>query len=178
MTAEDGPLLRVGQGFDSHRFARESAVAKPLVLGGVVIAGEPSLEGHSDADAVAHAAADALLGAAGLPDIGEQFPDSDPALAGADSMGLLAQAVELVKATGFDVINLDTTVVCETPNLAVHLAAMRDNLAGTLGAPCNVKAKRPEQMGALGRGEGIACIAVALIASRDAAGNGSINAAS
>ena len=153
--------LRVGQGFDLHRFSDDPG--RPLVLGGVVFAGEPGLDGHSDADAVAHAVADALLGAAGLGDIGTWFPDDDPALAGADSMALLATVVAGVRAEGWSVANVDCTVVCEAPKLAPRRAELQDRLGAVVGAPVTVKGKRAEALGALGRREGIACLAVSLL---------------
>lgn len=153
--------MRVGQGFDVHRFSPDPT--RPLVLGGVLFEGEPGLEGHSDADAVAHAVADALLGAAGLGDIGSWFPDDDPGTAGADSMGLLAEVVAGVRAEGWAVANVDCTVVCEAPKLAPRRAELQDRLSAVVGAPVTVKGKRAEALGALGRKEGIACLAVSLL---------------
>ena len=152
---------RVGQGFDVHPWSDEAG--RPLVLGGVVLPGERGLAGHSDADVVAHAVADALLGAAGLGDIGTHFPDTDSRWRGADSLTLLGHVVGLVHAEGWSVGNVDTTVVLEAPKLAPHKAAMEERLAEVLGAPVSVKAKRSEGLGALGRGEGAACFAVALL---------------
>jgi 2-C-methyl-D-erythritol 2,4-cyclodiphosphate synthase len=134
------------------------------VLGGVVVPG-PGLAGHSDADVIAHAICDALLGAAGLGDIGSHFPDTDPAFAGADSLDLLARVVERVTAD-FVVSNVDTTVVLEAPKLAPHRAEIQSRLQDVVGAPVNVKAKRAEALGSLGRREGIACFAVALLVPR------------
>jgi 2-C-methyl-D-erythritol 2,4-cyclodiphosphate synthase len=151
----------VGQGFDVHRFSEDPA--RPLVLGGVVFEGEPGLDGHSDADAVAHAVADALLGAAGLGDIGSWFPDDDPDTEGADSMGLLASVVAGVRAEGWTVANVDCTVVCELPRVAPRRAELQERLTAVVGAPVTVKGKRPEDLGALGRKEGIACLAVSLL---------------
>ena len=162
MTSPGAAGLRVGQGLDVHRFSADPA--RPLVLGGVRLEG-PGLEGHSDADVVCHALADALLGAAGLGDIGRHFPDTDPAHAGADSTALLGRALELVAAAGWQPVNADCTVVCERPRLAEHLPAMAGRLSGALGAPVSVKATRPEGLGALGRAEGIACQAVVLLAA-------------
>jgi 2-C-methyl-D-erythritol 2,4-cyclodiphosphate synthase len=153
--------VRVGQGFDVHPWSDEAG--RPLVLGGVVIPGERGLAGHSDADVVAHAAADALLGAAGLGDIGTHFPDTDSRWRGADSLTLLGHVVALVRAQGWSIGNVDTTVVLEAPKLAPHRAAMEERLAGVVGAPVSVKAKRSEGLGALGRGEGAACFAVAVL---------------
>ena len=154
-------MMRVGQGFDVHPFSDDSA--RPLVLGGVVFPGEHGLAGHSDADVVAHAVADALLGAAGLGDIGQQFPDTDPELAGADSMHLLAQVVARLADHGWMVANVDCSVVLEAPKLAPVRVAMEQRLGEVVGAPVSVKGKRAEGLGALGRGEGVACFAVALI---------------
>ena len=155
------PDLRVGQGFDVHPFSDDPS--RPLILGGVVIEGSPGLVGHSDADAVAHAVTDALLGAAGLGDIGQHFPDTDPTWKGADSMRLLAATVELLAGDGWSIVNVDTTVVLEAPKLAPVRAVMAERLSAVCGAPVNVKAKRAEGLGSLGRREGIACFASALI---------------
>ena len=153
--------VRVGQGFDVHPWSDDPD--RRLILGGVVLPGERGLAGHSDADVVAHAVADALLGAAGLGDIGAHFPDTDPRWAGADSLALLGHVVDLVNGEGWSIANVDTTVVLDAPRLAPHQAAMETALAGAVGAPTSVKAKRAEGLGALGRGEGIACLAVALL---------------
>ncbi|MEO6318810.1 MAG: 2-C-methyl-D-erythritol 2,4-cyclodiphosphate synthase [Acidimicrobiales bacterium] len=153
--------IRVGQGFDVHPFSDDPARA--LVLGGVVFTGERGLAGHSDADVIAHAVTDALLGAAGLGDIGEHFPDTDPSLAGADSLGLLRQAAADVRAAGWEPGNVDCTVVLEAPKLAPRRAEVQQNLTDAVGAPVSVKGKRAEGLGALGRREGIACLAVALV---------------
>ncbi|MEZ5231320.1 MAG: 2-C-methyl-D-erythritol 4-phosphate cytidylyltransferase [Acidimicrobiales bacterium] len=159
---EAAPMdIRVGQGFDVHRFSADPA--RPLVLGGVVFEGAPGLEGHSDADAIAHAVTDALLGAAGLGDIGQLFPDTDPALAGADSMELLAEAVRQVRAAGWRAANVDCTVILEAPKLAPRKAEIQQRLTEVVGAPVTVKGKRAEQLGSLGRREGIACLAVAIL---------------
>jgi 2-C-methyl-D-erythritol 2,4-cyclodiphosphate synthase len=155
--------MRVGQGFDVHRF-EASPTGRKLVLGGVVFDGERALVGHSDADAIAHAVADALLGAAGLGDIGEHFPDTDPKWSGADSLEILRAVADMLTGQGFVVHNVDCSVVCEQPKLAPHRLAMQDNLSRAAGAPVTVKGRRAEQLGALGRAEGIACFAVALIA--------------
>ena len=153
---------RVGLGFDIHPFSDDPA--RPLVLGGVTLDGR-GLEGHSDADAVAHAVADALLGAAGLGDIGQHFPDDDPAYAGVDSLDLLARVV-LSVSERYEIGNVDVTVVLEAPKLAPHRAAIESRLEDVLGAPVSVKAKRAESLGSLGRGEGVACFAVALLVPR------------
>ena len=152
--------MRVGQGIDMHRFAEEGC---PLVLGGVLFDGERGLEGHSDADVVAHAAADALLGAAGLGDLGSLFPDTDPAFAGADSLRLLAEVAARVRAAGWEPANVDCAVVLEAPRLAPYRVPMQEALSAAVGAAVTVKATRPERLGALGRGEGIGCLAVALV---------------
>ena len=155
---------RVGQGFDVHPFSAEPG--RRLVLGGVHLPGERGLAGHSDADVVAHAIADALLGAGGLGDLGQHFPDTDPAWAGADSLGILAGVVDLLAGAGWSVGNVDCTVVLEAPKLAPHRAQMVANLAGVVGAAVSVKATRAEGLGAIGRGEGVACWAVALVEER------------
>ena len=155
--------MRIGQGFDVHRFTDDPS--RVLVLGGVRFDGERGLEGHSDADAIAHACADALLGAAGLGDIGSWFPDTDPVYAGADSIELLARVAEGVRAEGWSVANIDCSVVCEAPKLAPRRDEMQQRLSAAVGAPVTVKGRRAEAMGALGRGEGIACWAVALLES-------------
>lgn len=153
--------VRIGQGIDVHPFSVDPG--RRLVLGGVEIPGAPGLAGHSDADVVAHALCDALLGAAGLGDLGHHFPDSDPAFAGADSLGLLAEVVRRVAAAGFRPVNADCTVMAEAPKLSPHVPAMVDRLSAAAGAPVSVKATRGEGMGAVGRGEGVACLAVALV---------------
>jgi 2-C-methyl-D-erythritol 2,4-cyclodiphosphate synthase len=157
-TAVNG--LRVGQGFDVHQFADDD---RPLVLAGVRFAGERGLLGHSDADAVAHAVSDALLGAAALGDIGEHFPDTDPQWKGADSMAILRAVVAMVKARGWNVANVDVNVICERPKIAPFRAEMQANLSAAVGAPASVKGRRAEGLGAIGRVEGLACIAVALL---------------
>ena len=156
---------RVGLGFDVHPFSARDA-GRPLVLGGVVLDGEPGLAGHSDADVVAHAVADALLGAAGLGDLGGLFPDSDPALAGADRMRLLGDVVDRLRQGGWVAVNVDCAVVLERPKLAPRRSAIEANLTAAVGAPVSVKPKRAEGLGALGRGEGVACGAVALVEAR------------
>lgn len=155
--------LRVGQGFDIHRF-EENPSGKKLVLGGVVFEGERALVGHSDADAIAHAVADALLGAAGLGDIGEHFPDTDPKWEGANSIEILRNVASKLTEAGYRIQNVDCSVVCERPKLAPQREAMQQNLSRAIGAQVTVKGRRAESLGALGRAEGIACFAVALIA--------------
>jgi 2-C-methyl-D-erythritol 2,4-cyclodiphosphate synthase len=155
------PTMRIGQGYDVHPFSDDPA--RPLVIGGVVFPDVPGLAGHSDADVLAHAVTDALLGAAGLGDIGQHFPDTDLRWAGADSIELLTSAVADVRAAGWSPQNVDCTVVLDTPKLSPRRSAMEDRLSTAVGAPVTVKGKRPEGLGALGRGEGVACLAIALI---------------
>jgi 2-C-methyl-D-erythritol 2,4-cyclodiphosphate synthase len=155
--------LRIGQGIDVHRFSSDPD--RRLVLGGVVLEGAPGLEGHSDADAPCHALADAILGAAGLGDLGNHFPDTDPAWAGADSVALLRTVVARAGAVGLVPLNADLTIVAERPRLAPHVPAMVRVLSDALGAPVSVKATRAEGLGALGRAEGIGCLAVVLLES-------------
>ena len=162
----DSASLRIGQGFDIHRFS--GVPGRPLVLGGVTIPGVAGLAGHSDADVVTHALADALLGAVRLGDLGRHFPDTDPALSGADSLGLLATVASLVEGEGMQVVNADCTVICERPRLAEHAPDMGRRLEAVLRAPVSVKATRAEGLGALGRVEGIACLAVVLVGARAA----------
>jgi 2-C-methyl-D-erythritol 2,4-cyclodiphosphate synthase len=156
--------VRVGQGFDVHAFS--DAPDRVLVLGGVVFDGEPGLIGHSDADVIAHACADALLGAAGLGDIGQHFPDTDLTWAGADSISLLSEVAGRVRAAGWEPGNVDCAVVCERPKLAPRRDAMQDRLTAAVGAPVTVKGNRAEGLGALGRAEGIVCFAVAVVSAR------------
>jgi 2-C-methyl-D-erythritol 2,4-cyclodiphosphate synthase len=151
---------RVGIGYDAHRFGP----GRVLVLGGVEIPGEPGLEGHSDADVLAHAITDALLGAAGLGDIGSHFPDDDPRYRGADSIELLAQTATLTRKDGWEVVNVDATLICERPRLAALVSQMAGRLGQGLGISpdrINVKATTNERMGFIGRGEGIAALAIA-----------------
>ena len=154
------PEIRVGQGFDIHPFSDDPG--RRLMLGGVVFDGQ-GLTGHSDADVVAHAVTDALLGAAGLGDIGQRYPDTDPAHAGADSMGLLADSVAAVRADGWEVANVDCTVILEAPRLASRRTEMQEALTVVVGAAVTVKGKRAEGLGAIGREAGVACFAVALL---------------
>lgn len=159
MTARVGSV-RVGMGFDVHPISDDAD--RPMVLGGVSFDG-PGLAGHSDADVIAHACADALLGAAGLGDIGSHFPDTDERFAGADSIELLRAVGEEIQAAGWAVGNVDCSVVCDEPKIGPHRAAMGARLSEAAGGPVTVKGKRPEGLGALGRGEGVACWAVALL---------------
>jgi 2-C-methyl-D-erythritol 2,4-cyclodiphosphate synthase len=151
--------MRVGIGFDVHPFADGD---KPLVLGGITFEGR-GLAGHSDGDVITHAVIDALLGAAGLGDIGEHFPDTDPTWEGADSTKLLRATVSLLRGQGVHVENVDCSVVLDAPKLAPQRQAMQERLSDAVGAPVTIKGKRPEGLGALGRGEGIAAWAVALV---------------
>jgi 2-C-methyl-D-erythritol 2,4-cyclodiphosphate synthase len=161
--------IRVGQGFDVHALVE----GRPLILGGVAIPYERGLLGHSDADALLHALCDALLGAAALGDIGRHFPDTDPTWRGADSRDLLRAVAAKVRAAGFDVGNVDATIVAQAPRMAPHIPAMVACIAADLGiAPdrVNVKAKTTERLGFTGRGEGIAAEAVALLVRSPDAG--------
>ena len=155
--------IRVGQGFDIHRFADAPEEGRVLVLGGVTFPGERTLVGHSDADVIAHAATDALLGAAGMGDIGQHYPDTDPAWKGADSLAILADVASKLRAAGWRIGNIDCSVVCEAPRIAPHRAEMADRLSASAGAPVTVKGRRAEGLGAIGRGEGIMCLASAII---------------
>ncbi len=155
--------VRVGQGFDVHRFNQAGNSDRPLVLGGVTFTGERGLDGHSDADVIAHAVAESLLGAAALGDIGEHFPDSDPRWKNADSIQLLKQVSQMVRSAGYEIGNVDCSVICEQPKLAPHRALMQQRLSDAIGASVTVKGRRPEGLGSLGRGEGIACWAVAIV---------------
>jgi len=153
---------RIGFGYDSHRFQAD----RPLVLGGVRIDHDSGLAGHSDADAVLHAVTDAILGAIGAEDIGEHFPDSDPQWAGADSAAFVTRAVELAAAQAFRTANCDITVLAESPKLGPHKTPMQNRIAELLGIDAGlvcVKAKTNEGMGFIGRGEGIAAMAVILL---------------
>lgn len=155
-------MFRIGHGYDVHRLVE----GRRLVLGGVDIAWERGLLGHSDADVLVHAVMDALLGAAALGDIGKLFPDTDPEYAGADSLKLLAEVMRRLRAAGFEVSNIDATVVAQRPKLAPHIDAMRENIARAAAlAPSqvSVKATTEEKLGFTGEGLGIAAHAVALI---------------
>jgi 2-C-methyl-D-erythritol 2,4-cyclodiphosphate synthase len=154
--------MRVGQGFDVHALVP----GRRLVIGGVAIPHHKGLEGHSDADVLLHAICDALLGAAGLGDIGRHYPDSDPALEGADSRGLLRDVAGKLKAQGLGVVNVDATILAEEPRMAPHVARMVANIASDLGiapAAVNIKATTTERLGFIGRAEGIAAQAVVLL---------------
>lgn len=162
-------MIRTGIGYDSHRIAGGGR----MLLGGVEVATGAHLVGHSDGDAIAHALTDAILGAAAAGDIGSMFPDTDPANKDRDSIGMLESAVEVVRARGFRVVNVDVTVICERPKIGPHRDAIRGRLAASLGVgedAVSVKGKTNEGMGWIGRGEGLACIAVATISSSSDAG--------
>ena len=156
-----GAQLRVGQGFDIHRFSEDPS--RTLVLGGCEFPDERGLAGHSDADAIAHACSDALLGAAGLGDIGMHFPDTDERWRGADSITLFRHVMSLLAVDGWTVNNIDCAVICERPKLAPRRDEMQRVLSDAVAAPVSIKGNRAEQLGALGRTEGIACFATALI---------------
>lgn len=159
--------LRVGTGFDVHPFA---AAPRPLVLGGVEVDAHAGLEGHSDADVLAHAVADALLGATAAGDLGGRFGVDDPAIAGADSMDLLATVAADLRGAGWALANVDTTVVAQRPRLAPHREAMRTNIARAIGTDVgavSVKFTTTDRLGAIGRAEGIAVLATCLVTSRD-----------
>ena len=154
--------MRVGTGYDVHRFED----GRPLILGGVEIPRETGLAGHSDADVLLHAIVDALLGAAGLGDMGQHFSPSDPQWKDASGLDLLARTLRLVRGAGFDLVNIDATAIAERPRLAPHIPAMRQHIAEALGIAAgrvNVKATTNEGLGALGRGEGIAAMAVVFL---------------
>lgn len=153
--------VRVGLGFDVHRFSEDPD--RRLVLGGIVFEGSPGLVGHSDGDAIAHACADALLGAAGLGDLGQRFPDTDPRWEGADSVALLTEVATEVRAGGWELGNLDCSLVAEAPKLAPRRTEMQQRLSDAVCAPVTVTGRRAEALGALGRGEGVACWAVAVL---------------
>ena len=154
--------MRIGQGFDVHALVP----GRKLIIGGVEISYERGLAGHSDADVLLHAICDALIGAAGMGDIGTHFPDTDPQYRGADSRMLLRRVVQLVSGRGLSVVNIDSTIIAQAPKMAPHIPRMRENIAQDLGISfesVNVKAKTAEGLGALGRGEGIAAQAIALL---------------
>jgi 2-C-methyl-D-erythritol 2,4-cyclodiphosphate synthase len=157
--------VRVGTGLDVHPFAADAG--RPLVLAGVTVPDGPGLAGHSDADVVAHAVTDALLGALALGDLGSRFGVDTPELAGVDSLGLLATAAADVRAAGWEPANVDLVVVAQRPRLGPHRDAMRANLARALGVTVeavSVKATTTDRLGSIGRGEGIACWATVLVA--------------
>ena len=155
--------IRIGQGFDVHALV----AGRKLIIGGVEIPYEKGLEGHSDADVLIHAICDALLGAAGLGDIGRHFPDTDPAYKGADSRVLLRAVARKVAAAGYSVSNIDATIIAQAPRMAPHVVKMTANIGADLGLPdgaaINVKATTTEHLGFTGRGEGIAAQAIVLL---------------
>lgn len=154
--------MRVGQGFDVHALVS----GRRLVIGGVTIPFDRGLEGHSDADVLLHAITDAVLGAAGLGDIGRHFPDTDERYRNADSRLLMREAAIRVRAAGFRVVNVDSTIIAQSPRMAPHIEQMVGNIAGDLGIDrncANVKAKTAEHLGFVGRGEGIAAEAIAMV---------------
>ncbi|WP_374256480.1 2-C-methyl-D-erythritol 2,4-cyclodiphosphate synthase [Aquabacterium sp.] len=156
------PQMRVGEGWDTHALV----TGRPLILGGVVIPHTHGLLGHSDADALLHAITDALLGAAGLGDIGRHFPDTDPQFKGADSVVLLKEACRRVREAGWGIVNVDSTIVAQAPKMAPHIGAMRERIAQTLNVSVdavNVKAKTAEKMGPVGEGRAIETRAVCLL---------------
>ncbi|MBR6119030.1 MAG: 2-C-methyl-D-erythritol 2,4-cyclodiphosphate synthase [Oscillospiraceae bacterium] len=158
--------MRIGHGYDVHRLVPD----RELILGGVKLEYHLGLDGHSDADVLTHAVMDALLGAAGLGDIGRHFPDSDPAYKGIDSQKLLAQVRELLRQRGLRVGNIDVTLIAQAPKLAPHISRMEQRLAATLEiepSRVNVKATTEERLGFTGRGEGVSCHAVCLLEETD-----------
>jgi len=159
--------MRIGQGFDIHALV----AGRRLVIGGVEIPHPTGLAGHSDADVLIHAICDALLGAAGMGDIGRHFPDTDPRFRNADSRMLLGEVARRIAARGFRIVNVDATIIAQAPRMAPHIALMEERVRACLGGACqvNIKAKTAEHLGALGREEGIAAQAIALI---DAPGAG------
>lgn len=159
------PALRVGEGWDVHQLV----AGRKLILGGIDVPHTMGLLGHSDADALLHAITDALLGAAGLGDIGRHFPDTDPAFRGADSSALLAEAARRVREAGWEPVNLDSTIIAQAPKMAPHIPAMRARIAQVLGMAedrVNVKAKTAEKLGPVGEGRSIEARAVVLLAGR------------
>jgi 2-C-methyl-D-erythritol 2,4-cyclodiphosphate synthase len=161
--------MRIGQGFDIHALV----AGRKLIVGGVAIPHDRGLAGHSDADVLLHAVCDALIGAAGLGDIGTHFPDADARYKDADSRTLLRAVAQMLDRKGWRVINVDATIIAQAPRMAPHIPLMRENIAADLeltAAAVNVKAKTSEKLGSLGRGEGIAAQAVALITWKDTAG--------
>lgn len=156
------PVIRVGEGWDTHALVQ----GRPLILGGVTIPHTHGLLGHSDADALLHAITDALLGAAALGDIGRHFPDTDPTFKGADSIALLVEAARRVRAAGWQIANIDSTIVAQAPKMAPHIPAMRERIAQALGLDAdavNVKAKTAEKMGPVGEARAIEARAVCLL---------------
>jgi 2-C-methyl-D-erythritol 2,4-cyclodiphosphate synthase len=162
MNKTPAPQWRIGEGWDTHALV----TGRRLILGGVEIPHTHGLLGHSDADALCHAITDALFGAMALGDIGHHFPDTDERFRGADSIALLAEAARRVRATGWDIGNIDSTVIAQAPKMAPHILAMRQRIAQALVLPIeqvSVKAKTAEKMGPVGRGEAIEARAVCLL---------------
>ena len=162
--------MRIGQGFDVHALVP----GRKLVIGGVNIPYDRGLDGHSDADVLLHAVCDALLGAAGLGDIGTHVPETDPAYRNVDSRVLLRSVAQSIRGARLRVVNVDSTVIAQAPKMAPHIARMRENIAQDLGigvTEVNVKAKTAERLGAIGRGEGIAAEAIALLAPEEDSGD-------
>lgn len=167
-------MMRIGQGFDVHALVE----GRPLIIGGVTIPFERGLAGHSDADVLLHALCDALIGAAGLGDIGKHFPDTDPRYKGIDSRELLRAVMQLLQARNLAVVNVDATIIAQAPKMAPHIPAMRSNIAADLGVSVdevNIKAKTAEKLGFVGRGEGIVAEAVVLISHAVAAASAAVD---
>ena len=163
--------MRIGQGFDVHALI----AGRPLIIGGVTIAFDKGLQGHSDADVLLHALCDALLGAAAMGDIGRHFPDTDRRYEGADSRSLVRKVAQLLRDGGYEILNVDSTIIAQAPRMASHIPAMIANIALDLGIDperVNVKAKTTEGLGFTGRGEGIAAEAIALLEWRRVAPSG------
>ena len=155
--------VRVGQGFDIHRFVDESDTNRKLILGGVHFVNERGLVGHSDADVIAHSVAEAILGACGLGNIGEHFADTDPKWKDVDSLQILANVSKMARDNNFEIGNIECSVVCEQPKISVHRGEMQKTLSAATGAPVTLKGRRAGGLGSLGRSEGIACWAVAVV---------------
>tara|TARA_B100001123_G_scaffold451186_1_gene628200 strand:- start:17421 stop:17900 length:480 start_codon:yes stop_codon:yes gene_type:complete len=153
-------VFRIGQGFDIHPFSQDPE--RPLVIGGEILPG-PGLDGHSDADLLAHAIADALLGAAGLEDIGHYFPDTEPSTLNANSLEILEKVVEFIKKDGWEICNVDCSVILEKPKLQPYKKGIQERMSNILNAPVTVKGRRAEGLGFVGKGEGAVCLVVALI---------------
>jgi len=156
--------MRIGQGIDVHAFSED--LARPLILGGVVLAGARGLDGHSDADVVCHAIIDSLLGAANLGDLGRHFPSTDASLAGVSSLILLEKTMNLLDQAGWEVQSVDVTIVAQSPQMAPHIPAMAAVLHERIGVEVSVKATTTDHLGFLGRGEGIAALSIALVEER------------
>ncbi len=159
-------IIRVGNGFDIHRFVADGDPPRTLVLGGVTFDGHRGLVGHSDADVITHVCAEALLGASGLGDLGSHFPDTDPTWAGVSSLEILRHVTDVVRTAGWDITNIDVSVIAETPKLAPARDEMERILSEIAGCSVTIKGRRAEQLGALGRQEGIAAFATTCITRR------------